>query len=401
MEEILITSAEEELKDTTVKINGSNKSKATSKIVDKLKKFYYLHLYKHIQKGNLEEYKEIVNEKLNDLEKKQEDIVTKYDERIAKIGDSKIIPTSLAVKIIDDTYDKTEKKLDKLSKEKEQYEIDANQFVEYMGAKENTMVEKQPEEIDDEKNVNNVINEVADSMAAEVAEMSEQENKEENVATEELEQVKETEVAQDPIENHENISISTSFSTENNTDYQQKENDNVMKWDVNNNVTNVAIEPLKQPQEEKNEVVQEQKTKPAGSELIDELKRNMGKDVDVFLEKYLIYIDTKIQSKMDEMSKKVDTVVTENNALIEKNKKLEATIKEMEQSKNINSNTSEKGSYQNLEAKLNIKEMELKDKDDLIAAKDKEIEEKNKIILAYQLKEQMVQPEVNDQAKTR
>lgn len=65
----------------------SNKSKAKKTIVEKIKKFYYLHIYYRFSKlGNYDEYTNVMQNELNSLEAKKVELENNRDEKLVEIA---------------------------------------------------------------------------------------------------------------------------------------------------------------------------------------------------------------------------------------------------------------------------------------------------------------------------
>lgn len=101
-----------------VEQKGANKSKAKCVIVEKIKKFYYLHIYEKINKfGNDEEYKETLTNEIASLEDKIEEVSTKGIDKLDEYD-----KTSAPKFMSDFVTNNTENKIEKMSAKIDKYE---------------------------------------------------------------------------------------------------------------------------------------------------------------------------------------------------------------------------------------------------------------------------------------
>lgn len=106
--------------DKEIEQRDANKSKAKRTIVEKIKRFFYLHMYKkYVSVGYDEDYKEVVTNEISSLEEKKEDVKVKTIEQTLKTT-SAYVPrfvTGAIEKAGDFKINRIDEKIDKYKEE--------------------------------------------------------------------------------------------------------------------------------------------------------------------------------------------------------------------------------------------------------------------------------------------
>lgn len=335
MNDMEITTLEEQLKDKNIKIKGSHKSKATEAIIKKLKKFYYIHMYKHIQIGNLEEYKEAVNEKINDMESKKIKNYNNATENIIKIAEDDL-PN--AADILDSKIKARDEDMLSADKKINDYKEATDRFAYYIESKQKSDVQK---DIDSSKEITSNL----------MKELEEQRAKDVNKISDEKKEAKEEPKDESKTENPK---------------------DNPKKSTDLNNISNIKSEMMNEI-----EAIIDKRIKDLSIEWIKESEEKLVQAL----------------KKQEEATKEITIKALEK----QKEKDREEAIKNIEEKDNMIKERDKK--IAELEAKLALKEKESEEKDKTIAA-FQPLQETFDAMLRQRMSEQPVQT-VDEQAKTK
>lgn len=160
----------------------SNKSKAKKTIVEKIKKFYYLHIYYRFSKlGNYDEYTNVMQNELNSLEAKKVELENNRDEKLVEIAkQDDIKPIDLDQ--IQMLGENTKKELDKVDKKIEK----STENMSIVSQKHDQDVNEQKKSSNEEVNaigqnqIENAINQSTEQIKQNVREIKNENSKQEN-----------------------------------------------------------------------------------------------------------------------------------------------------------------------------------------------------------------------------
>lgn len=157
----------------------SNKSKAKKTIVEKIKKFYYLHIYYRFSKlGNYDEYTNVMQNELNSLEAKKVELENNRDEKLVEIAkQDDIKPIDLDQ--IQMLGENTQKELDKVDKKIEKSTENMSIVSQKHDQDINEQKKSSNEEVD-QNQIENAINQSTEQIKQNVREIKNEDSIQEN-----------------------------------------------------------------------------------------------------------------------------------------------------------------------------------------------------------------------------
>ena len=166
----------------------SNKSKAKKTIVEKIKRFYYLHIYYRFSKlGNYDEYTNVMQNELNSLEAKKVELENNRYEKLVEISkQDDIKPIDLDQ--IQMLGENTQKELDKVDKKIEKSTENMSIVSQKHDQDINEQKKSSNEEVD-QNQIKNAINQSTEQIKQNVREIKNEDLKQENSLDNKLKEI--------------------------------------------------------------------------------------------------------------------------------------------------------------------------------------------------------------------
>lgn len=169
----------------------SNKSKAKKTIVEKIKRFYYLHIYYRFSKlGNYDEYTNVMQNELNSLEAKKVELENNRYEKLVEIAKQDDI-NSIDLDQIQMLGENTQKELDKVDKKNEK----STENMSIVSQKHDQDVNEQKKSSNEEVNsigqnqIKNAINQSTEQIKQNVRKIKNEDLKQENSLDNKLKEI--------------------------------------------------------------------------------------------------------------------------------------------------------------------------------------------------------------------